>query len=199
MVVAAIGASAIAIVSMGLAHGFNVRTGVALIGTLVALIITTLLGGLFTGIMNFTGVATDDAAYLYAVSGNVLDLRGLLLAGLVIGAAAAWFLRPSPAPGIAVSYTTLSSRRGTVTNARFTGDDPGTDTYERWDPMLSGGTGEQWVQGASHFKVVQDSNVIAHRVQARTARCWVSRTPCSRTACTASTTSWSVRALIYRT
>jgi len=51
--------------------------------------------------------------------------------------------------------------------AHFTGDDPGTDAYERWDPMLSGGTGEQWVQGASHFKVVQDSNVIAHRVQAR--------------------------------
>nr|WP_290442955.1 alginate export family protein [Rhodovulum tesquicola] len=51
--------------------------------------------------------------------------------------------------------------------ARFSGDDPDTDTYERWDPMLSGGTGEQWVQGANHFKVVQDSNVIAHRLQAR--------------------------------
>jgi hypothetical protein len=48
----------------------------------------------------------------------------------------------------------------------FSGDDPDTDTYERWDPMLSGGTGEQWVQGANHFKVVQDSNVIAHRLQA---------------------------------
>jgi uncharacterized membrane protein len=86
VVIAAIGAGAIAIVSMGLAHGFNVRTGVALIGTLIALIITTLLGGLFTEVMNFTGVATDDAAYLNAVSGGVLDLRGLLLAGLVIGA-----------------------------------------------------------------------------------------------------------------
>lgn len=51
--------------------------------------------------------------------------------------------------------------------ARFSGDDPATSTYERWDPMLSGGNGEQWVQGASHFKVVQDSNVIAHRIQAR--------------------------------
>lgn len=51
--------------------------------------------------------------------------------------------------------------------AHFTGDDPNTATYERWDPMLSGGTGEQWVQGANHFKVVQDSNVIAHRIQAR--------------------------------
>ncbi|WP_371055414.1 SDR family NAD(P)-dependent oxidoreductase [Rhodosalinus sp. K401] len=49
--------------------------------------------------------------------------------------------------------------------ARFSGDDPDTATYERWDPMLSGGTGEQWVQGANHFKVVQDSNVIAHRIQ----------------------------------
>ena len=51
--------------------------------------------------------------------------------------------------------------------AKFSGDDPTTATYERWDPMLSGGTGEQWVQGANHFKVVQDSNVIAHRIQAR--------------------------------
>ena len=49
----------------------------------------------------------------------------------------------------------------------FSGDDPATSTYERWDPLLSGGNGEQWVQGANHFKVVQDSNVIAHRIQAR--------------------------------
>lgn len=49
----------------------------------------------------------------------------------------------------------------------FSGDDPATGTYERWDPLLSGGTGEQWVQGANHFKVVQDSNVIAHRLQGR--------------------------------
>ncbi|MGL6209748.1 MAG: alginate export family protein [Paracoccaceae bacterium] len=49
----------------------------------------------------------------------------------------------------------------------FSGDDPDTSTYERWDPLLSGGNGEQWVQGANHFKIVQDSNVIAHRIQAR--------------------------------
>jgi hypothetical protein len=49
----------------------------------------------------------------------------------------------------------------------FSGDDPATSTYERWDPLLSGGNGEQWVQGANHFKVVQDSNVIAHRIQGR--------------------------------
>lgn len=49
----------------------------------------------------------------------------------------------------------------------FSGDDPATSTYERWDPLLSGGSGEQWVQGANHYKVVQDGNVIAHRLQGR--------------------------------
>ena len=47
----------------------------------------------------------------------------------------------------------------------FSGDDPDTSTYERWDPLLSGGNGEQWVQGSSMFKVVQDSNVLAQRLE----------------------------------
>jgi hypothetical protein len=50
----------------------------------------------------------------------------------------------------------------------FSGDDAGTpDRYERWDPLLSGGNGEQWVQGINHFKVVQIGNVIAQRFQLR--------------------------------
>jgi len=51
--------------------------------------------------------------------------------------------------------------------ARFTGDKPGTERFERWDPLLSGGNGETWVQGINHFKIFQDSNLIAHRLQAR--------------------------------
>lgn len=51
--------------------------------------------------------------------------------------------------------------------AWFSGDDPGTARFERWDPLLSGGTGEQWVQGMNHFKLFQDSNLIAHRLQFR--------------------------------
>lgn len=51
--------------------------------------------------------------------------------------------------------------------ASFSGDDPNTQKYERWDPLFSGGNGEQWVQGINHFKVVQNSNLITHRVQAR--------------------------------
>jgi hypothetical protein len=52
--------------------------------------------------------------------------------------------------------------------SRFSGDDATTpDRYERWDPLLSGGNGEQWVQGINHFKVVQIGNVAAQRFQLR--------------------------------
>ena len=51
--------------------------------------------------------------------------------------------------------------------AAFSGDDADTGRFERWDPLLSGGNGEQWVQGINHFKVFQNSNLIAHRLQFR--------------------------------
>lgn len=51
--------------------------------------------------------------------------------------------------------------------AQFSGDDPRTARFERWDPLLSGGNGEQWVQGINDFKIVQNSNMVAHRFQLR--------------------------------
>jgi hypothetical protein len=51
--------------------------------------------------------------------------------------------------------------------ARFSGDDGVSARFERWDPLLSGGNGEQWVQGINHFKIFQNSNLVAHRVQMR--------------------------------
>lgn len=50
--------------------------------------------------------------------------------------------------------------------AYFSGDHPNTKTYERWDPLISGGNGEEWVIGANHFKIVQNSNMIVHQLQA---------------------------------
>jgi len=49
--------------------------------------------------------------------------------------------------------------------AYFSGDNPTTDKYERWDPLLSGGNGEEWVIGANHFKIVQNSNLIVQQLQ----------------------------------
>ncbi|MEN9685759.1 MAG: hypothetical protein RLZZ28_1545 [Bacteroidota bacterium] len=50
--------------------------------------------------------------------------------------------------------------------AYFSGDNPDTECYERWDPLLTGGNGEEWVTGANHFKIVQNSNINVHQLQA---------------------------------
>jgi uncharacterized membrane protein len=68
-----------------LTHGINVHTSVAVAGTLISLVLTGVLGVVFTSLMKLTGVASDDSSYLSATQGG-LDLRGLLLAGIVIGA-----------------------------------------------------------------------------------------------------------------
>lgn len=51
--------------------------------------------------------------------------------------------------------------------SRFTGDDPNTSKFERWDPLFAGGAGDEWVQGLNQYKVVQTSNVVGHRFMAR--------------------------------
>ncbi|MGL5908086.1 MAG: alginate export family protein [Shewanella sp.] len=51
--------------------------------------------------------------------------------------------------------------------SQFSGDDPATATFERWDPLFAGGGGDEWVQGLNQYKVVQTSNVIAHRFMGR--------------------------------
>lgn len=49
--------------------------------------------------------------------------------------------------------------------AYFSGDDPKTKAYERWDALYTGGTGEQWVQGSNMYKMVQNSNEMTHMLQ----------------------------------
>ncbi len=85
LAVAVVGASAIMICTLYLSHGVSLRTSVSLLGTLISLSLTGLLGLLFTTAGRFTGLADDSASYLAAL-GERIDLRGVLLAGLVIGA-----------------------------------------------------------------------------------------------------------------
>lgn len=49
--------------------------------------------------------------------------------------------------------------------AYFSGDNPDTKTYERWDALYTGGNGEQWIQGSNMYKVVQNSNEMTHLLQ----------------------------------
>jgi hypothetical protein len=48
--------------------------------------------------------------------------------------------------------------------AHFTGDDPDTQTYERFDSPLSTGLGI-WLQGISFGKLFSNTNLATHRIQ----------------------------------
>jgi uncharacterized membrane protein len=83
--VAVVGSSAIAFVALYLAHGFRLMTTVALLGTLGSLALTAGLAALFVGLARFTGITTDEAG-LVLIGASQVDLRGLVLGGVVIGA-----------------------------------------------------------------------------------------------------------------
>jgi uncharacterized membrane protein len=82
--VALVGASAIMLVTLFLAHGPSARTAVAVLGTAGSLALTALLAYAVVRVSHFTGFGSEDVAYLRSVYGEI-DLRGLLLAGVVIG------------------------------------------------------------------------------------------------------------------
>jgi uncharacterized membrane protein len=85
LAVAVATAAAIMLVTLYLSHGFSVRSTVAMLGTLVSLLVIGGIGWVFTGVGHFTGLVDEGSQYISGIAAQV-DLRGLLLAGLVIGA-----------------------------------------------------------------------------------------------------------------
>jgi uncharacterized membrane protein len=85
LLIAVVGSAAIMFGALYLTHGVTVHTSVAVAGTLISLVLTGLLGAAFTASMHLTGVGGEDTSYLSTTRTDI-DLRGLLLAGIVIGA-----------------------------------------------------------------------------------------------------------------
>ncbi|HEX2088552.1 MAG TPA: YibE/F family protein [Actinomycetota bacterium] len=83
--VALVGASAIAFLALYLSHGVNTRTTLALLGTLGGLAVTAVLAAVFQAVTQLTGFASEEASYLLAFGARV-NLRGLMLGGVIIGA-----------------------------------------------------------------------------------------------------------------
>ncbi|MEE4121198.1 MAG: alginate export family protein, partial [Paracoccaceae bacterium] len=52
--------------------------------------------------------------------------------------------------------------------ASFSGDDPDTDTFERFDGLMTNGFGN-WLQGMAFGKVYRNANLDTHRIQANVA------------------------------
>ncbi len=87
VLVAIVGSAAIAIITLYLAHGFNRMTTVAMLGMVAALGLTAVLSAITVELAQFSGFASEEATLLALFEG--IDVSGLLLAGIVLGAAGA--------------------------------------------------------------------------------------------------------------
>jgi uncharacterized membrane protein len=83
--VAIVGGTAIAYLALYLANGVRPMTTVALLGTLSALALTVGLATLFTDLARFTGAQSEEAL-IVKIGAASIDLKGLVLAGMVLGA-----------------------------------------------------------------------------------------------------------------
>ena len=83
--VALVGAALIMLATLYITHGFNERTTTAVLGTFASLLLTGLLAVVFVGLTNITGLADEDARIL-TIAAERIDVRGILLGGIIIGA-----------------------------------------------------------------------------------------------------------------
>lgn len=71
--------------SIYLSHGFNKKTTIALVGTILGLIVTGILAAIAINAANLTGFGSEESLYLVTNDKEVLDLGGILLASIIIG------------------------------------------------------------------------------------------------------------------
>lgn len=85
IVVSIIVASLIVVVGSYITHGFNKTTTSAVIGMVITVIMTGILAYLAVVATELTGTDTEEAIYLSLNSYGAIDLRGLLMGGIIIG------------------------------------------------------------------------------------------------------------------
>jgi uncharacterized membrane protein len=79
------GGSIIMTISVFLSHGFNKKTAVALMGTLISLVITGIFAAIYTKAARLTGFSTDDSTFLLQLIDKPINMQGILLASFIIG------------------------------------------------------------------------------------------------------------------
>lgn len=86
LVTSLIGALIIAVISLYMAHGITKRTTVALASTILTLLISGILAIVFVKIAGLSGTGSEEAVFLRMGPIGNIDLKGLLLGGIIIGA-----------------------------------------------------------------------------------------------------------------
>ena len=86
LLISFIGAFLIACTALYLAHGFSKKTSIALASTLLTLLVSAILAIIFVHTASLFGLGSEEAMYLQIGQTQNINLRGLLLGGIIIGA-----------------------------------------------------------------------------------------------------------------
>ncbi len=73
-------------VTLYLTYGWNLKTHAAVISMIIVLLITGVLAGAFVVVTRLTGSGDENALFLLQMLNTPINLRGLLLGGMIIGA-----------------------------------------------------------------------------------------------------------------
>jgi uncharacterized membrane protein len=85
VVAALIGSLIIIPATFYVSHGFNKKTHVGVVATLISLAFTGILAVYFVDKIHLTGFASEEAGFLQVERQGSIDIRGILLAGIIIG------------------------------------------------------------------------------------------------------------------
>ena len=80
------GAFILLAVTLYLVYGWTLKTHAAVLGTLSSLILTALLASYFVDLTRLTGFGSEDALFLLQQTGGGINMQGLVLGGMLIGA-----------------------------------------------------------------------------------------------------------------
>lgn len=84
--VSIIGAFILLAITLYLVYGWTLKTHAAALSMLIALLITGLLSSYFVDLTRLTGFSSENAMFLVQMADARINLRGLVLAGMLIGA-----------------------------------------------------------------------------------------------------------------
>lgn len=85
LVIAIVGALMMLILSIYIIEGYNRKSSIAIISILITLVITGILSILFTNLARINGYVSEDVMLLVGMTGSIINLKGLFLAGIIIG------------------------------------------------------------------------------------------------------------------
>jgi len=86
LLISIIGSLLILVLAIYITEGLKRNSTIAIFSIFISLVITGLLSVWFTAITKLTGYASEESMYLSGLAGGNINIKGLLLAGIIIGA-----------------------------------------------------------------------------------------------------------------